>query len=114
MNRNFLTVTAACILLIFIAGIAAAVNRGPSHIDVYGGNSGKVPFPHGQHQDRINDCNVCHGVFPQETDSIKKMKAKGTLKAKKVMNLQCIRCHKAEKKAGKPSGPLTCKTCHKK
>jgi arsenate reductase len=36
------------------------------------------------------------------------------MKPKKVMNLQCIKCHKAEKRAGKPHGPVTCTTCHAK
>jgi hypothetical protein len=31
-----------------------------------------------------------------------------------VMNLQCIKCHKKEKKSGKSHGPVTCKTCHVK
>jgi hypothetical protein len=30
------------------------------------------------------------------------------------MNLQCIKCHKKEKRANKPSGPVTCNTCHMK
>ena len=34
--------------------------------------------------------------------------------AKKVMNLQCIKCHKAEKQAGRPHGPVTCNSCHVK
>jgi hypothetical protein len=37
-----------------------------------------VPFTHAQHQERIKDCNICHGVFPQETDAIKRMKEAGT------------------------------------
>lgn len=94
--------------------LASAANNGPSHIDIYGGSSGKVPFPHAQHQDQLKDCNICHSVFPQETDAIKTMKAEGKIKPKKVMNLQCIKCHKKDKKAGNPHGPLTCTTCHKK
>jgi hypothetical protein len=113
MNRKVL------FLVIVVVGfgavaIASAVNRGPAQIEIYGGTSGKVPFPHAQHQDRIADCNVCHSVFPQETGAIKAMKGAGKLKPKKVMNLQCIKCHRQEKKAGNPSGPLTCNTCHVK
>ncbi|WP_155312140.1 cytochrome c3 family protein [Desulfosarcina ovata] len=55
---------------------------------------------------------VCHSVFPQETGAIETMKASGALTSKQVMNAQCIKCHKAEKRAGKPFGPLTCNTCH--
>jgi hypothetical protein len=114
MRRNIAIVTLAAILLAALVTIVAAANTGPASINIFGGESGKVPFPHAQHQDRIKDCIVCHGVFPQETDAIKKMKAQGTIKPKKVMNLQCIKCHKDEKRAGKPHGPLTCKNCHVK
>ena len=115
MNRHNIVITLfiALIVSLFMAA-AHAANRGPDRIEIFGGQSGKVPFPHAQHQDRIKDCNVCHSVFPQEAEAIKKMKEKGALKPKKVMNLQCIKCHKAEKKTGKPHGPVTCKTCHVK
>jgi len=114
MNRNIVTGTLTIFILTALVAIAAAVNKGPADIDIFGGTSGKVHFPHAQHQDRIKDCNVCHSVFPQETDAIKKLKEQGTIKPKKVMNLQCIKCHKEEKRAGKPHGPLTCKDCHVK
>ncbi|PID40140.1 MAG: cytochrome C [Proteobacteria bacterium] len=103
----------SCFLLLMIFTVpATAANPGPKQIDVFGGSRGKVPFPHANHQKSIKDCNVCHRVFPRETDAIKKMKAAGKLRPKKVMNMQCIKCHKAEKKSGKPHGPVTCSTCH--
>jgi ribosomal protein S27E len=111
--NSLIVIVAAAILGVYVA-IAAAANRGADDIAIYGGSSGKVPFPHAQHQDRIQDCNVCHSVFAQESGAIKRMKEQGTLKPKKVMNLQCIKCHKAEKRAGKPHGPVTCSTCHVK
>jgi hypothetical protein len=114
MRRNTLGITAAAAVLCLCVAMAAAANRGPDNIDIFGGQSGKVPFSHVQHQDRIKDCNVCHSVFPQENKAIKKMKEQGSLKPKKVMNLQCIKCHKQEKKAGNPHGPVTCNTCHVK
>lgn len=115
MSRNVLVV-AIVTALIFILPMAAAnaANRGPDRIDIFGGKRGKIPFPHAKHQDNLKDCNICHSVFPQEADAIKTLKAQGTLKKKKVMNLQCIKCHKQEKKAGKPHGPVTCSTCHVK
>ncbi|MBC2711287.1 MAG: cytochrome c3 family protein [Desulfosarcina sp.] len=115
MSRNFVVV-AIVTALIFILPMAAAsaANRGPDQIDIFGGERGKIPFPHAKHQDNLKDCNICHSVFPQEADAIKTLKAQGTLKKKKVMNLQCIKCHKQEKKAGKPHGPVTCSTCHVK
>jgi hypothetical protein len=114
MNRNTIIITLATFLLTGMVAIAPAANKGAANIDILGGKSGKVPFPHSQHQNRIQDCNVCHSVFPQEKDAIKTMKAQRAIKPKKVMNLQCIKCHKQEKRAGKPTGPVTCKTCHVK
>jgi hypothetical protein len=114
MHRNSILGILVAILIVGLAAMVTAADKGPANIDIYGGSSGNVPFPHLQHQDRIQDCNVCHAVFGQETDAIKKMKTQGVIKPKKVMNLQCIKCHKDEKRAGRPSGPLTCKTCHVK
>lgn len=92
----------------------AVENKGAESIDISGGRQGKVPFPHHQHQNRLKDCQTCHSVFAQSKGAIEQMKAQGKLKAKAVMNKQCIKCHRAEKKAGNPSGPLTCTTCHKR
>lgn len=111
-RRIIAAILAAGLLCAMTAAVAA--NRGPGQIDIYGGSSGKVPFSHAQHQDRITDCTVCHSVFPQKTGAIKTLKAEGKLKPKKVMNLQCIKCHKEEKQAGNPHGPLTCTSCHVK
>lgn len=115
MSRHIILITLLITLIVSLSMAPThAASREPDRIDIFGGRSGNVPFPHAQHQDRIKDCNVCHSVFPQETAAIKKMKEEGMLKPKKVMNLQCIKCHKAEKKTGKPHGPVTCKTCHVK
>ena len=113
LNIFVIAIVTAFISILPMAA-ANAANQGPEQIDIFGGERGNVPFPHAQHQDRIKDCSICHSVFPQETDAIKKLKAQGTLKQKKVMNLQCIKCHKQEKRAGKPHGPVTCSTCHVK
>ena len=111
MQRT-LSVILLSLAILVVCGMAVAANRGPANINVDGGSRGKIPFPHAQHQDRLKDCNICHSTFPQEPGAIDKLKAAGTLKAKQVMNTQCIKCHKEEKKAGKPHGPLTCSECH--
>ena len=102
------------ITLVAAVTVTVAANQGAEQIKIYGGSKGDVPFPHHAHQDRLKDCNTCHAVFPQEADGIKKMKAAGTLKPKQVMNKQCVKCHKDEKKAGNPTGPTTCSKCHVK
>ncbi|MEN8244389.1 MAG: cytochrome c3 family protein [Thermodesulfobacteriota bacterium] len=91
-----------------------AGNNGAENMKIFGGSRGDVPFPHHAHQARLKDCNTCHAVFPQEADGIKEMKAAGTLKPKQVMNKQCVKCHKDQKKAGNPTGPTTCSKCHVK
>jgi hypothetical protein len=107
------------IMLIAAAGLIAAMavaaeNKGAGQINIDGGSRGDVPFPHHAHQDRLNDCNICHSVFPQETEALRKLKDSGDLAPKHVMNKQCIKCHKAEKKAGNKNAPTTCSKCHVK
>ena len=109
----FISITA------IIAGISAAnsianQDKGAENIELAGGKRGKVHFPHHQHQARLDDCQICHAVFPQKSGSIQKLQAEGKLKKKYVMNKLCTKCHKQKKKAGQKSGPTTCKKCHVK
>jgi Cytochrome c7 and related cytochrome c len=104
-------IIAAAIFFISVSQ-AGAVNPGPVKIDIFGGSLGNVPFPNADHQKRIKDCKVCHHLFPQQADATKAMKEKGTMKPKSVMNGLCIKCHRQEKLADRPHGPLMCKKCH--
>jgi hypothetical protein len=104
-------------ITVILAGVMAAStmatqNKGAENIELEGGKRGKVPFPHRQHQAQLEDCKICHSVFPQKAGSIKALKAEGKLKKKHVMNKLCTKCHKQKKKAGQKSGPTTCKKCH--
>jgi hypothetical protein len=98
--------------LLFLSPVNAAQNSGAEKMELYGGNNGKISFPHHQHQKILGDCNKCHSTFPQRSGSIESLKAEGKLKKKAVMNTVCIQCHRAEKKAGRPSGPVKCSECH--
>lgn len=109
------------IVLLIIAGmvftaalVVANQDRGAADIALNGGTSGKVLFPHQRHQETLKDCKICHDTFPQTPGAIDELKAQDKLKKKQVMNKLCVNCHKAEKKAGKTSGPTTCKACHVK
>lgn len=113
MKTSLVLLSVALAFFLSLA-VTGAANQGAESIEIYAGSKGDVPFPHRVHQERLKDCNVCHAVFPQEAESIKKLKDAGTLKKKDVMNKQCIKCHKDEKKAGNPSGPTTCSKCHVK
>ena len=113
--------TKLSVLLLLIAAIvigsslafsADDQNKGSASFEMEGGKRGKVPFPHHQHQENLDDCTICHSVFPQKSGSIEELKAQGKLKKKHVMNKLCTKCHKAAKKAGRKSGPTTCSKCH--
>lgn len=101
-----------CAVLCLAAVVNAVQNKGAENIELYGGKTGKVLFPHHRHQTVLGDCNLCHDVFPQKAGAIAQRKAEGSLKQKQVMNKQCINCHRSKKKAGETSGPLRCSKCH--
>ena len=114
MHTKFIAVV-IFICMIWVGLSAAVENKGAKDIELDGGKQGQVPFPHHRHQTVLEDCNICHSVFPQEKGAIKRLKAEGQLKKKSdVMNKQCTKCHKAKKKAGEKTGPVTCKACHVK
>jgi hypothetical protein len=101
------------VLTVFISTAGLAIeNKGPEKIEVDGGSRGAVPFTHHDHQERLGDCNVCHATFPPEPQSLARLKETGQLKPKEVMNKLCVKCHKAEKKAGNKAAPTTCSKCH--
>jgi len=104
----------ACIILSgFISTIGLAMeNKGAADVEIDGGSRGVVPFPHRIHQEKIDDCKTCHAVFPQKPQSLAKLKKIGQMKPKAVMNKLCIKCHKADKKAGNNAGPTKCSKCH--
>jgi hypothetical protein len=108
-------IVAVSVALILMAGAVTAVsvqNGGAEQIALKGGSRGVVPFPHHRHQNALQDCNVCHSLFPQELGGIERLKAEGKLVKQEVMKKHCIKCHKALKRQGSPSGPTTCAKCH--
>jgi Cytochrome c7 and related cytochrome c len=86
--------------------------QGADEISLFGGKRGNVPFPHRRHQDILKDCSICHTMFPREKGIIDALKKEEKLKAKQVMNKLCVKCHRTKAKAGEPSGPRSCNTCH--
>lgn len=89
-------------------------NKGAAQITIAAGERGAVAFPHHLHQDKLGDCNACHNYFPQEPHAIEQLKKEGKLVRKQIMNKLCVKCHKAEKRAGNKTGPTTCSKCHQK
>ena len=112
IKKNIL---AALIILIAVAmcGIVmAGQGKGPARINIYGGKTGNIDFPHKAHQDSLKDCSICHTLFKKEENSLKKMKEAGDIKKKAVMNKLCIKCHRAKKSEGVHTGPTSCRKCH--
>ena len=101
-------------IMLILSTAFSEENPGAEHIILEGGDSGVVRFPHKMHQDSLKNCGICHELFDQELGSIEKLKVEDKLKAKQIMNTQCLKCHRDTKKAGKSSGPTSCTTCHLK
>lgn len=115
--RWIIGMTVLALMGIVVGGAVAANwkiqkdNPGPDSMVLYGGKTGNVPFPHRAHQAADPACEACHELFPQEKGAIRALQEKGVLNKKDAMK-QCQKCHRAAKKANKPSGPIGCKDCH--
>ena len=117
MNKNFFALSVIGGILIsavVIGADIAAENKGAEIILINGGKMRDIHFPHHQHQNALDDCNVCHDLFPAKAGSIAELKAQGQLKKKQVMEEHCIACHKQRKAAGKKTGPTSCARCHRR
>lgn len=120
MSRMYFTVLFA---LVFVScTVAFSVDAsgkdpqesGAGMINLEGGSLGAVQFPHRLHQQKINDCNACHDLFPREKGAIKAQQEAGKLEKQQVMNIHCIKCHMERNSASKPSGPTQCAKCHRR
>ncbi len=96
-----------------LVGQVFAENQGAKIIYLKGGGFGRVLFTHQHHQNKLADCQVCHGLFAMETGAIDKGVSAGTLTRVQVMD-QCRNCHSETAMAGKKSGSTACKGCHAK
>jgi|WetSurMetagenome_2_1015567.scaffolds.fasta_scaffold398446_2 hypothetical protein len=105
---------ASVIMLLYGLSGAETINKGASEIKISGGDKGDISFPHHKHQEVLQDCKICHSIFPQKIGVIKEMKENGSLQEKQVMDGLCRKCHRERKEAGKESGPITCSECHGK
>lgn len=107
-----LILIAAMSLALIYSVAAEDQNTGAEEITLFGGSTGPVPFPHGNHQERLEDCKICHYLFPQNAGAIVEFKARETLKKQQVMKELCIKCHRQGKLDGIKSGPTSCYKCH--
>ncbi|MBW2262723.1 MAG: cytochrome c3 family protein [Deltaproteobacteria bacterium] len=79
-----------------------------------GSKQGTITFGHKEHEDRL-DCMKCHHEMEDAQGEARSChdchnpQAVDTFGAKKAFHLQCLGCHKQEKK-----GPAKCAGCHQK
>lgn len=106
---RYRTILSAVAVILFIAMIAVAAQK---EIILYGGITGKVPFPHETHQKVVKDCKICHESYPQRVGAIHDLVKKEKLRAREIMTHQCIKCHREKNAAGETAGPVSCKKCH--
>ena len=59
---------------IFFLGATAVQNKGAAQITIEAGERGVVQFPHHLHQNKLEDCKICHSYFPQEPRAIEQLK----------------------------------------
>ena len=97
----------------YISFAAAVKDRGAEIILIKGGKARDIHFPHQMHQTALENCDVCHTLFPKKVDGIAELKAQGKLKKKQVMQEHCIDCHKKMKAEGRKTGPRSCARCHR-
>jgi len=120
MRKIILILTASAVVTAMsVAGLSAAqetaqetIDKGAAEMKLESGRLPAAPFPHRLHQETLDDCNVCHNMFPQKRGAIQKLQEQGKLKKQQVMNQSCIACHKERKTAGESSGPVSCTDCH--
>lgn len=110
--KTIVTIFLVCLFTAAVSFAGDAEKKGAENMEIDGGSRGMVPFPHSLHQTTLEDCTVCHSIFPMEKGSIDRLKAEGTLKKKQVMYRSCMECHRDKKKAGENSGPTSCSQCH--
>ena len=143
MKRSLLVLTALAMGVVFVFAVAYASQQAPDTITMDSKVFAKhtkslVTFSHKKHhEDYKIACTDCHHHYEggknvwKEGDEVKKCDAchseakapKGdkSPKAEKIkkyyysaIHENCVGCHKELKKAGKPTGPTSCKDCHPK
>ncbi|MCD6429731.1 MAG: cytochrome c3 family protein [Deltaproteobacteria bacterium] len=79
-----------------------------------------VVYNHEKHSAATPDCKTCHHTWdgkdaPKKCSECHTAKKDGKkLSSKDALHKNCKGCHKTMKKAGKKTGPTSCKKCHKK
>ena len=120
-------IIALVVMVAFLAvgAVAFATPAGPAgdlKITKAGSDCKKpaVIYNHDKHNAATPDCKTCHHTWdgkdaPKKCSECHKAKKDGkALSSKNALHKSCKDCHKDLKKAGKKTGPTSCKACHKK
>ena len=119
-------IVALVVMVVFLAvGVAAfgapACPVGDLKVTKADGATKKPPvnYNHTKHSAVAPDCKSCHHTWkdgtPKKCSECHKAKKDGkALGSKKALHKACKDCHKDMKKAGKKTGPTSCKGCHVK
>lgn len=108
----------------------AAVNLGPSapapEAAMEPEGRPAAYFPHDAHM-MLVECTACHHRYNEagenvvdemELDGSEAMRcatchtSRSDINGREAFHRQCMVCHRTTEKAGNPSGPRTCGTCH--
>ena len=111
--RPLLLIGALIVSAGFIGITLATENKGAQIILIKGGKARDIHFPHHRHQTALENCDICHTLFPKKVGGIAELKAQGKLKKKQVMQEHCIDCHKKMRAEGRKTGPRSCARCHR-
>ena len=141
MKRPVLALAVAALSVVFLFAVVNATQECPETITMESNvfpthTKGLVTFSHKKHQtDYKIPCTECHHTYTdgkntwKEGDAVQKCdachseaKAPAGEQMSKEEKIQkyyysaihenCLGCHKAMKKEGKPTGPTSCKECH--
>ncbi len=120
-------IVALVVMVVFLAvGVAAfgspACPAGDLKVTKAEGTAKKAPvnYNHAKHSAVAPDCKSCHHTWkgdgaPEKCSECHTAKKDGKkLAIKAALHKTCKDCHKDMKKAGKKTGPTSCKGCHVK
>ena len=113
MSKKAIVVWVSLLSMALAGSALADDGNGAVTMVLNGGSQGDVSFPHKLHQDKLQDCDVCHTLFPMEPGIIQNLIKSGKLKPKQVMQ-KCKICHERTKDQGHTAGPTSCDSCHDK
>ena len=124
MDRMLLSALVLWFVALSLLGIGNVMETPEAAPD----DSAAAYFPHDKHMEAVDDCKRCHHRYADGVNILEEDELDGgdgmrcrtchtdetSIDGREAFHRQCIRCHRAFEKEGRPSGPRTCGTCHPK